>query len=68
VISVFLQQERGYSAIQTGLTLVPATGHPAVLRDGPAVGIALLLLARADSANWTFWPGLFLIGFGSEPC
>src|SRR4051794_1436616 len=25
VISVFLQQERGYSAIQTGLTLVPAT-------------------------------------------
>jgi MFS family permease len=25
VVSVFLQQERGYSAIQTGLTLVPAT-------------------------------------------
>jgi hypothetical protein len=25
VISVFLQQESGYSAIQTGLTLVPAT-------------------------------------------
>src|SRR3712207_9587480 len=25
VISVFLQQERGYSAVQTGLMLVPAT-------------------------------------------
>src|SRR5215218_10915436 len=29
------------------------------------VGIVLLLLlARADSANWTYWPGLFLMGFG----
>ena len=29
------------------------------------VGLALLLaLARADSAVWTFWPGLFLMGFG----
>jgi predicted MFS family arabinose efflux permease len=29
------------------------------------VGIALLLaLARVDSAVWTFWPGLFLMGFG----
>jgi MFS family permease len=85
VISVFLQQERGYSAITTGLTLVPATigillssamaqrmagRHPQrrLIRAGftvTLVGIALLLLlAREDSANWTFWPGLFLMGFG----
>ena len=85
VISVFLQQERGYSAIQTGLTLVPATvgillssamaqrmasRHPQrlLIRSGftvTMVGIVLLLLfAREDSANWTFWPGLFLMGFG----
>src|SRR4051794_27931441 len=85
VISVFLQQERGYSAIQTGLTLVPATigillssgmaqrmasRHPQrlLIRAGFTItmtGIALLLLlAREDSANWTFWPGLFLMGFG----
>jgi predicted MFS family arabinose efflux permease len=85
VISVFLQQERGYSAIQTGLMLVPATvgillssgmaqrmasRHPQrlLIRAGftvTVVGITLLLLlARADSANWTFWPGLFLMGFG----
>jgi MFS family permease len=85
VISVFLQQERGYSAIQTGLMLVPATigillssgmaqrmasRHPQrlLVRGGftvTVVGIVLLLfLARADSANWTFFPGLFLMGFG----
>jgi MFS family permease len=85
VISVFLQQERGYSAIQTGLALVPATigillsagmaqrmasRHPQrlLVRAGftvTLVGIVLLLvLARADSANWTMWPGLFLMGFG----
>jgi predicted MFS family arabinose efflux permease len=85
VISVFLQQERGYSAIQTGLMLVPATigilassamaqrmasRHPQrlLVRAGfttTVVGIALLLLlARQDSAVWTFWPGLFLMGFG----
>jgi MFS family permease len=85
VISVYLQQERGYSAIQTGLMLVPATigvllssgmaqrmasRHPQrlLVRGGftvTIVGIALLLaLARQDSAVWTFWPGLFLIGFG----
>jgi MFS family permease len=85
VISVFLQQERGYSAIQTGLMLVPATigillsagmaqrmasRHPQrlLIRAGftlTVVGIILLLLlARADSANWTFFPGLFLMGFG----
>src|SRR3954447_25634047 len=85
VISVFLQQERGYSAIQTGLMLVPATigilaasalaqrmaGRHAqrlLVRAGfttTIVGIALLLLlARAESAVWTFWPGLFLMGFG----
>jgi MFS family permease len=85
VISVFLQQERGYSAIQTGLMLVPATigillssgmaqrmasRHPQrlLVRAGftvTVVGIGLLLaLARADSANWTFFPGLFLMGFG----
>jgi MFS family permease len=85
VISVFLQQKRGYSAIETGLTLVPATigillssgtaqrmasRHPQrlLVRAGftvTLVGIVLLLiLAREDSANWTFWPGLFLMGFG----
>jgi predicted MFS family arabinose efflux permease len=85
VISVFLQQERGYSAIETGLMLVPATigillasgmaqrmasRHPQrlLIRAGftvTVVGLALLLaLARADSAVWTFWPGLFLMGFG----
>jgi MFS family permease len=85
VISVFLQQERGYSAIQTGLALLPATigillsagmaqrmasRHPQrlLVRAGftvTVVGIVLLLvLVRADSANWTLWPGLFLMGFG----
>jgi MFS family permease len=85
VISVFLQQERGYSAIQTGLMLVPATigillssglaqrmasRHPQrlLVRAGftvTIVGLALLLLlARQDSAVWTFWPGLFFMGFG----
>jgi MFS family permease len=85
VISVFLQQERGYSAIQTGLMLVPATigilassgmaqrmasRHPQrlLVRAGftvTLVGIVLLLLlSRQDSAVWTFWPGLFLMGFG----
>src|SRR5919112_1766502 len=85
VISVFLQQERGYSAIQTGLMLVPATigvllssgmaqrmasRHPQrlLIRAGftlTIVGLALLVaLVRQDSAVWTFWPGLFLMGFG----
>jgi MFS family permease len=85
VLSVFLQQERGYSAIQTGLMLVPATigillssamaqrmadRHPMrlLIRVGftlTVVGLLLLLaLARTDSAVWTFWPGLFLMGFG----
>jgi MFS family permease len=85
VISVFLQQERDYSAIRTGLTLVPATigillasgmaqrmasRHPQrlLVRGGftvTLVGLGLLLaLSRTDSANWTFWPGLFLMGFG----
>ncbi|MBB3084493.1 MFS transporter [Geodermatophilus sabuli] len=85
VISVFLQQERGYSAIQTGLMLVPATigvlissgmaqrmasRHPQrlLIRAGftlTVVGLALLVaLVRQDSAVWTFWPGLFLMGFG----
>jgi MFS family permease len=85
VISVFLQQERHYNAIETGLTLVPATigilvssamaqrmagRHPQrlLVRGGftfTLVGLVLLLvLSRAASANWTFWPGLFLMGFG----
>jgi MFS family permease len=84
-ISVFLQQERGYSAIQTGLMLVPATigvllssgmaqrmasRHPqrVLIRVGftlTIVGLTLLVaLVRQDSAVWTFWPGLFLMGFG----
>ncbi|MGY1829401.1 MFS transporter [Geodermatophilus sp. SYSU D01180] len=85
VISVFLQQERGYSAVQTGLMLLPATvgillssaaaqrmasRHPQrlLIRAGftlTVAGLALLVaLARQDSAVWTFWPGLFLVGFG----
>jgi len=85
VISVFLQQERGFSAIQTGLMLLPATigillssataqrmasRHPQrlLIRAGftvTLVGLGLLLaLARVESAIWTFWPGLFLMGFG----
>jgi MFS family permease len=85
VISVFLQQERGFSAIQTGLMLLPATigillasaaaqrmaGRHSLrrlIRVGftlTIVGLGLLLaLARVNSAIWTFWPGLFLIGFG----
>ncbi|MGY1605413.1 MFS transporter [Geodermatophilus sp. SYSU D00815] len=85
VISVFLQQERGYSAIETGLMLIPATigillssamaqrmasRHPQrlLIRAGftlTVVGLLLLLvLSREQSANWTFWPGLFLMGFG----
>jgi len=85
VISVFLQQVRGYSAIETGLMLVPATigillssamaqrmasrhSQRLLIRVGftlTIVGIALLLaLSRTDSAVWTFWPGLFLMGFG----
>jgi MFS family permease len=85
VISVYLQQERHYDAIQTGLMLVPATigilvasamaqrmaGRHAqrlLVRAGftvTLVGLGLLLaLSRADSAVWTFWPGLFLVGFG----
>lgn len=85
VISVFLQQERGYNAVTTGLMLLPATvgvllssgmaqrmasRHPQrlLIRAGftlTVVGLGLLLaLARQDSAVWTFWPGLFLMGFG----
>jgi MFS family permease len=85
VISVFLQQERGYSAIETGLMLLPATigillASAAAQRmasrhtqrrliragfGGTVVGFALLLwLARADSAVWTFIPGLFVMGVG----
>jgi MFS family permease len=85
VISVFLQQERHYDAIQTGLMLLPATvgilassamaqrmasRHPQrlLVRAGftvTLVGLGLLLaLSRVDSAVWTFWPGLFLMGFG----
>ncbi|MGN6445941.1 MFS transporter [Amnibacterium sp.] len=85
VISVFLQQQRGFSAIQTGLMLVPATVGvltasalaPRMARRLPqrtlirvgftltVVGLLLLVaLVRADSAIWTFWPGLLFIGFG----
>ena len=85
VVSVFLQQARGYSAIGTGLTLVPGHDrHPGVLGGGAAdgqpappapagpagfcatvVGLGLLLaLSAARLAGWTFWPGLFLMGFG----
>ena len=85
VISVYLQQERHYDAIQTGLMLLPATigilassamaqrmasrhAQRLLVRAGftvTLVGLALLLvLSRADYANWTFWPGLFLMGFG----
>jgi predicted MFS family arabinose efflux permease len=82
---VFLQQVRGYSAIETGLMLVPATigillaslmaqrmasrhAQRRLIRAGftlTIAGLALLLaLSRTDSAVWTFWPGLLLMGFG----
>jgi MFS family permease len=85
VISVFLQEKRGYSAIETGLMLVPATigillssamaqrmasrhAQRRLVRAGftvTLVGLALLLVLSGDStAVWTFWPGLFLMGFG----
>jgi len=85
VISVFLQNVRHYSAIKTGLMLVPGTigillaaafaqrmasRHPQrrLVRAGftmTTIGLALLLvLARAHSAVWTFWPGLFFMGLG----
>lgn len=85
VISVFLQQVRGYDAIQTGLMLTPTTigvllaaaaaGRLArrrsqrfLIRRGFGVTILGLLLVlalgRADSSNWAFVPGLFLVGAG----
>jgi predicted MFS family arabinose efflux permease len=85
VISVFLQQVRGYSAIQTGLMLTPTTvgvllaagtaerlarrrPQRFLIRRGFAVTIIGLLLvlalAREHSSNWTFMPGLFLVGAG----
>ena len=85
VISVFLQQQRGFSAIQTGLMLLPATvgvltasalaqrmarrrPQRTLIRVGftlTVVGLLLLIaLVRTDSAVWTFWPGLLLMGFG----
>ena len=85
VISVFLQQVRGYNAIQTGLMLTPTTigvllaagaaerlarrrSQRFLIRRGfgvTIIGLVLvLLLGRAQSANWTFMPGLFLVGAG----
>jgi len=85
VISVFLQQVRGYDAIQTGLMLTPTTigvllaagaaerlarrrSQRFLIRRGFGVmiiGLVLVLwLAHADSANWTYMPGLFLVGAG----
>jgi len=85
VISVYIQQVRGYDAIRTGLLLSPATvgvllasavaGRMArrrpqarLVRWGfmlTTVGMILVpALVRADSAVWTFVPGLFLMGFG----
>lgn len=85
VISVFLQQVRGYNAIQTGLMLTPTTigvllaagaaerlarrrSQRFLIRRGFAVTIVGLLLVlalgRADSSNWAFVPGLFLVGAG----
>src|SRR5205085_5767425 len=83
VISVYLQQERHFDAIQTGLMLLPATigilassamaqrmasrhAQRLLVRAGftvTIVGLVLLLvLSGASAADWTFWPGLFLIG------
>jgi len=85
VLSVFVQQVRGFNAIQTGLILSPAivgilassaaAGRLArrrtqtwLIRAGfitTTVGIAALMaLVREDSSNWTFVPGLLLIGAG----
>jgi MFS family permease len=85
VISVFLQQVRGYNAIETGLMLTPTTVG-VLLASGAAerlarrrpqrflirrgfgvtiIGLLLVLaLAREQSSNWTFMPGLFLVGAG----
>lgn len=85
VISVFLQEVRDYSAIETGLMLTPTTvgvllaagaaerlarrrTQRFLIRRGFAVTIIGLLLVlalgREQSANWTFMPGLFLVGAG----
>lgn len=85
VISVFLQQVRGYNAIQTGLMLTPSTvgvllaagaaerlarrrSQRFLIRRGfgvTIIGLLLVLaLVREQSANWTFIPGLFLVGAG----
>ena len=85
VVSVFLQEIRGYSAIETGLVLTASTvgillssaaagrfarrrSQVDLIRAGFAMVVVgtflLLLLADADSAIWTFLPGLFLMGFG----
>lgn len=85
VISVFLQQVRGFNAIQTGLMLTPTTigvlgasaaaerlarrrSQPFLIRRGFAVTIIglllLLVMAREQSGNWAFVPGLLLIGAG----
>jgi MFS family permease len=85
VISVFLQQVRGYNAIQTGLMLTPTTigvllaagaaerlarrrSQRFLIRRGfgvTIVGLLLVLaLGREHSSNWTFMPGLFLVGAG----
>jgi MFS family permease len=53
VISVYLQQERGYSAIQTGLTLLPAT-----------VGILLASAAAQRMASRRTQRRLIRAGFG----
>jgi MFS family permease len=84
VISVYLQEVRGYNAIETGLTLTPATigillasaraerlatrrPQAWLIRAGFAltsVGMALLLVLRADSPIVGIAPGLLLMGAG----
>ncbi len=86
VVSVFLQTERHYSAIKTGVIFTAATvgillssllaerwakryRQRTLIAAGfvvVAVGVGLLLalVNTSLSSDWTFAPGLFLIGFG----
>jgi MFS family permease len=86
VVSVFLQEVKGYSAIRTGVVFTAATvgvllssfgaqrfakrRKQRTLVVGGFVlvigGIALLLILAPITKNiWSFFPSLFLIGFGT---
>ena len=86
VVSVFLQTERHYSAIKTGVIFTAATlgiltssllaerwakryRQRTLIAAGFVVvvvglGLLLALVDASSSSDWTFAPGLLLIGFG----